>query len=68
LGLILSTALQFVSLWQVEIVSWNRDKNFEFPFFSLVVNKWWARDFWYAVNVMGWALMGVSAYLLALNM
>jgi hypothetical protein len=68
LGLIFSTILEFVSLWQVEIVSWNTDENFEFPFFAIVVNKWWARDFFYAVNVVGWILMGISAYILALSL
>jgi hypothetical protein len=58
LGLITSTILEFVSLWQVEIVAWNADENFEFPFFAVVVNKYAARDFWYAVNMVGWALNG----------
>jgi len=63
----LSTALEFVSLWQIEIVAWNTDEEFEFPFFLIKVNKWVARDFWYAVNVLGWILMGVSAYFLAIG-
>jgi hypothetical protein len=68
LGLIVSTILEFVSLWQIEIVAWNTDENFEFPFYALVVNKYVARDFWYAVNMVGWALMGISAFELALNL
>lgn len=65
LGLMTSTMMVFVSLWQVEIVSWNQDEEFEFPFFILAINKWWARDFWYAVNVIGWVLGILSGYALA---
>ena len=59
--LVLSTILEFVSLWQIEIISWNKDQYFEFPFFALTINKWVARDFWYAVNILGWILTAVSA-------
>jgi len=59
--LLFSTVLEFVSLWQVEIVWWNTDENFEFPFFAKVVSKYWARDFWYAVNILGWFLTIISA-------
>ncbi len=65
-GLIAAVSLLWVSLWQIEIVSWNRDEMFEFPFFLLKVNKWVARDFWYLVNVIGFILVAVSGYLLAL--
>lgn len=67
IGLMVSTMLEFVSLWQVEIVSWNQDENFEFPFFALVINKWWARDFFYAINIFGWILAMISGYFLALS-
>ena len=59
--LVLATILEFVSLWQIEIVSWNTDENFEFPFFAKIVNKWVARDFWYAVQIIGWILTIVAA-------
>ena len=68
LGLIFSTILEFVSLWQVEIVSWNTDENFEFPFFAIVVNKWWGTRLFLHVNVVCWILMGISAYILALSL
>jgi hypothetical protein len=68
LGLILSTILEFVSLWQVEIVAWNTDEEFEFPFYALRVNKYVARDFWYAINMISWGLMGLSAFELALSL
>ena len=65
LGLMLSTALEFVSLWQIEIVSWNQDEMFEFPFFMWICNKWVARDIWYAVQIAAWCLGMASAYSLA---
>jgi len=62
--LVFATILEFVSLWQIEIVSWNTDESFEFPFFAKIMNKWIARDIWYAVQIMGWILTIVaSAYL-----
>jgi hypothetical protein len=62
----LSTMLEFVSLWQIEIVSWNQDEFFEFPFFLFICNKWVARDIWYAVQVIAWLLGMASAYSLAI--
>lgn len=55
-----SMALLMASLWQVEIVAWNQDEFFEFPFFLIVINKWWARDFWYAVNMASWIMAFIS--------
>jgi hypothetical protein len=55
-AIIISVVLIMAILWQVEIVSWNEDEFFEFPFFFLVVNKWAARDFWYAMTIPAWLL------------
>jgi hypothetical protein len=63
IGLITSTVLEFVSLWQIEIATGWSDETFEFPFFSLAVNKWWARDFWYAINIVAWVLAIISGSL-----
>jgi hypothetical protein len=66
-GLMASTMMEFVSLWQIEIATGWADDTFEFPFFAFVVNKWWARDFFYAVNILGWIIGIVSGYLLLVN-
>jgi hypothetical protein len=65
-GLIAAVTMLWVSLWQIEIVSWNKDEYFEFPFFLLRVNKWTARDFWYLINVSGFILAAASGYFLAM--
>ena len=63
-GVVLSAVLIVASLWQIEICTgWVKDdQGFDFPFYLRKgVNRWLARDFWYAVNVTGWALAVVSA-------
>jgi hypothetical protein len=60
LGIILSTGLLIASLWQLEIVSAFPGDVFDFPFYLWRVNKWWARDFWYLVNVVSWLLAVLS--------
>jgi len=67
IGLMLSTALEFVSLWQIEIATgWDTDMTgFQFPFFlGGTVNRWWARDVWYTVNILAWIIGMVSAWTL----
>lgn len=56
LGIILSTGLLMASLWQIEIASAFPGEVFDFPFYLWRVNKWWARDFWYLINVVAWVL------------
>ena len=58
LGLVLSTGLLMASLWQIEIVVALPNDGFDFPFYLWNVNKWWARDFWYLINMVSW-LLGV---------
>lgn len=58
LGLVLSTGLLMASLWQIEIVVALPNDGFDFPFYLWNVNKWWARDFWYLINMIAW-LLGV---------
>ena len=60
LGIILSTGLLMASLWQIEIASAFSGDVFDFPFYLWRVNKWWARDFWYLVNVISWVLAVLS--------
>ncbi len=60
LGIILSTGLLMASLWQIEIVSAFPGDVFDFPFYLWRVNKWWARDFWYLINVISWVLAVLS--------
>lgn len=60
LGIILSTGLLMASLWQIEIASAFPGDVFDFPFYLWRVNKWWARDFWYLVNVVSWVLAVLS--------
>jgi len=60
LGIILSTGLLMASLWQIEIASAFPGDIFNFPFYLWRVNKWWARDFWYLVNVISWVLAVLS--------
>ena len=55
-GIILSTALLIASLWQIEIASALPGPTFDFPFYLWSVDKWWARDFWYLINVISWVL------------
>jgi hypothetical protein len=64
LGLAAASALMTASLWQTEIATgWAQDQ-FTFPFFIWQVDRWWARDFWYSVNILSWFLGVLSAYLL----
>lgn len=56
MGVILSTGLLVASLWQIEIATAFPGDYFDFPFYLWRVNKWWARDFWYLVNVIAWLL------------
>lgn len=58
MGLVLSTGMLMASLWQIEIVVALPNDGFDFPFYLWTVNKWWARDFWYLINVVSW-LMGI---------
>lgn len=60
LGIILSTGLLMASLWQIEIASAFPGDVFDFPFYLWRVSKWWARDFWYLVNVVSWVLAVLS--------
>jgi hypothetical protein len=60
LGIILSTGLLMASLWQIEVASAFPGDVFDFPFYLWRVNKWWARDFWYLVNVVSWVLAVLS--------
>jgi len=60
LGIILSTGLLLASLWQIEIASAFPGDVFDFPFYLWRVNKWWARDFWYMMNVVSWMLAVLS--------
>jgi hypothetical protein len=60
LGIILSTGLLMASLWQIEVASAFPGDVFDFPFYLWSVNKWWARDFWYLVNVVSWVLAVLS--------
>jgi hypothetical protein len=60
LGMVLSTGLLMASLWQIEIASALPGDFFDFPFYLWRVSKWWARDFWYAINVLSWILAVVS--------
>jgi len=60
LGIILSTRLLMASLWQIEIASAFPGDVFDFPFYLWRVNKWWARDFWYLINVISWVLAVLS--------
>jgi len=62
-GIVLSAVLVVASLWQVEIcTSWAKDEaGFDFPFYLWKgVDRWWARDLWYTVNMAGWALGVIS--------
>jgi hypothetical protein len=56
MGLILSTGMLMASLWQIEIVVTLPNDGFDFPFYIWTVCKWWARDFWYLVNMVAWLL------------
>ena len=68
LGLAAASALMTASLWQVEIATgWAQDQ-FTFPFFIWQVDRWWARDFWYAINILSWFLGVATAYLLGLEL
>jgi len=60
LGIILSTGLLLASLWQIEIASAFPGDVFDFPFYLWRVNNWWARDFWYMMNVVSWMLAVLS--------
>ena len=60
LGIILSTGLLIANLWQIEVASAFPGEVFDFPFYLWRVNKWWARDFWYLVNVISWVLAVLS--------
>ena len=60
LGIILSTGLLMASLWQIEVASAFPGDVFDFPFYLWRVNKWWARDFWYLINVISWLLAVLS--------
>jgi len=60
-GLVLSTALVFAGLWQIEIITgWDPDDVYDFPFYWGRLNKWVARDLWYAIIIVGWLLGIVS--------
>ena len=59
IGAILSIFLILAALYQLEIVLiWvSRGKQvFEFPFFLWSTSVWIARDIWYGVLVIGWAI------------
>lgn len=59
IGLILSIFLTLAALYQLEIVLiWvSRGRQvFEFPFFLWSTSVWIARDIWYGVLVIGWAI------------
>jgi hypothetical protein len=61
-GVILSGLLIMASLWQIEIATgWVTD-TFNFPFFLWRVDKWLARDFWYAISLCAWALAALSGW------
>jgi len=63
IGLMASTMLEFVSLWQIEICTgWDTDATgFQPPFgLNLKINRWWARDFWYSINIAAWIIGMVS--------
>ena len=60
LKIIISTGLLMASLWQIEAASAFSGDIFDFPFYLWRVNKWWARDFWYLVNVVFWVLAVLS--------
>ena len=65
LGLMLSAILEFVSLWQLEILEWDNDNTWDAPFYLFKLQRYVARDLWYAVQVFAWCLGMVSAYALA---
>jgi hypothetical protein len=59
IGAILSVFLILAALYQLEIVLiWvSRGRQvFEFPFFLWSTSVWIARDIWYGVLVIGWAI------------
>ncbi len=60
LGMVLSTGLLMASLWQIEIASALPGDYFDFPFYLWRVSKWWARDFWYTINILSWILAVLS--------
>ena len=60
LGMVLSTGLLMASLWQIEIASALPGDYFDFPFYLWRVSKWWARDFWYTINIISWILAVLS--------
>lgn len=64
LGLMVSTMLEFVSLWQIEILWWC-DETWEAPFFWVTLSRAAARDLWYAIQMFAWCLGMASAYTLA---
>ena len=65
IGLTLSAFLILASLYQLEIIliRVTQDRfTFEFPFFLLTTNLWFARDIWYFVMILGWALGTYSGF------
>ncbi len=63
-GLVFATGLLVGSLWQIEIAVALPGDHFDFPFYLWSVDKWWARDFWYLVNVVSWLLAVASTAIL----